>query len=49
MSDAELQRFGKAVRFMVSPAANLHRPPRQAFVIQLREARQEWQRRRKPT
>jgi hypothetical protein len=46
MSDEELLRFGKAANFMCSPQANLHRPPREAFVIQLREARQEWRRRK---
>jgi hypothetical protein len=45
MSDAELLRFGKAANFMCSPKANLHRPPREAFVIQLREARDEYRRR----
>lgn len=34
MSDAELQRFGKAARYMCSPAANLGKAPRQAFVVQ---------------
>jgi hypothetical protein len=45
MSDAELLAFGKAARYMCSPAANLGQPPREPFVIQLREARGEWGRR----
>jgi hypothetical protein len=39
MSDAELRVFGKAARYMCSAAANLGKPPREPFVIQLREAR----------
>lgn len=46
MTDAELIAFGKAARRMCSPAANLGKPPREPFVIQLREAREEWKRRR---
>jgi hypothetical protein len=45
MTDAELLRFGKAARYMCSPAANFGKP-REAFVIQLRECRAEWKRRR---
>ena len=45
MSDVELRRFGKAARNMCSPEANLGKPPRKAFVIQLEEAREEWKRR----
>jgi hypothetical protein len=45
MTDAELQRFGKDNRYMCSPYANLGKPPLEAFVIQLREARAEWRRR----
>ena len=37
-SDRELLRFGKSARYMCSPEANLGKEPRQAFVIQLREA-----------
>ena len=48
MSDRELLRFGKSARYMCSPAANLGQEPRQGFVIQLREAVEEW-RRRRPT
>lgn len=46
MSDVELLEFGKAARYMCSPAANLDKPPREAFVIQLEEARAEWRRRK---
>jgi hypothetical protein len=45
MTDAELRRFGDAAKFMCSPAANLGQPPREVFVIQLWEAREEWRRR----
>jgi hypothetical protein len=45
MSDQELVRFGKAARYMCSPAANFGKPPREPFVIQLNEARAEWRRR----
>ena len=47
MSDRELLRFGRAARYMCSPAANLAKEPRQVFVIQLREAEEEWRRRRR--
>jgi hypothetical protein len=46
MTDADLIEFGKAARYMCSPKANLGKPPRQSFVIQLREARAEWRRRK---
>jgi hypothetical protein len=46
MTDADLLRFGKAGKYMCSPEANMGKPPRKAFVIQLEEARQEWKRRR---
>jgi hypothetical protein len=42
MSDEELTQFGKACRDMLTPQANLGRPPREVFVIQLQEAREEW-------
>ena len=45
MNDADLIAFGKAARYMCSPKANLRKPPRQPFVIQLQEARAEWRRR----
>lgn len=45
MTDAELLAFGKSARNMCSRGANLGKPPREPFVIQLREAREEWKRR----
>jgi hypothetical protein len=45
LSDDELIQFGKACRDMLTPQANLGRPPREVFVIQLQEARREWRRR----
>jgi hypothetical protein len=45
LSDDELIQFGKACRGMLTPQANLGRPPREVFVIQLQEARKEWRRR----
>ena len=45
MSDAELRRDIKAGEYMVSSHANFGKPPRQAFVIQLEEARAEQERR----
>jgi hypothetical protein len=39
MTDADLIAFGKAARHMCSPAANLGKPPREPFVIQLPENR----------
>ena len=41
MTDEELVRFGKAARFICRDKS-----PRQAFVVQLEEARAEWRRRR---
>jgi len=35
MSDAALRKFGEASRFMCSPGANLGKPLRDVFVIQL--------------
>jgi hypothetical protein len=46
MNDANLIAFGKAARYMCSPKANLGKPPRHPFVIQLQEARAEWRRRK---
>jgi hypothetical protein len=46
MSDANLIRFGGAAKYMTSPEANLGEPPRPEFVVQLREAREEYKRRR---
>ena len=45
MSEQELSRFGRAARYMCSPAANLGKEPRQVFVVELREAAKEWRRR----
>lgn len=45
MTDNELREFGRAAAYMVSPKANLGKPPREAFVVQLAEARAEWARR----
>jgi hypothetical protein len=39
MNDTELQKFGESAKFMCSPGANFGEPPRDAFVIQLNEAR----------
>jgi len=39
MSDEELREFGKAARYMVSPNANMGKPPLPTFVLQLQEAR----------
>ena len=47
MSDEELREFGKAARYMVSPTANMGKPPLPTFVLQLNEARSEWRRRQK--
>jgi hypothetical protein len=45
MNDQELLRFGRAAKAMCSPDAYFGQPPRQAFLIQLDEARKEWRRR----
>jgi hypothetical protein len=45
MTDEQLQQFGLAARYMCSPHANMRKPPLDVFVIQLAEARAEWQRR----
>ena len=44
MSGTELRRFGDAAR-LCSPGANLGKPPRDSFIVQLEEARVEWKRR----
>jgi hypothetical protein len=46
MNDADLLRFGNAARFMCSPQANSNEPPRESFVVQLKEAQAEWRRRK---
>jgi hypothetical protein len=45
MSDSQLVEFGRAAAVMCSPQANFGKPPREVFVIQLKEARAEWRRR----
>ena len=45
MTDKELREFGEAAKYMVSPRANMGKPPLPAFVLQLEEARAEWRRR----
>jgi hypothetical protein len=34
MSDKELREFGKAARYMVSPTANMGKPPAADFCLQ---------------
>jgi hypothetical protein len=46
MTDGELLNWGKAAAYMCSPKANMGKPPRRPFVIQLEEARAEWRRRK---
>ena len=46
MTIEELSKFGEAARNMCTVKANGGKPPREPFVIQLREARLEWKRRR---
>ena len=45
MTDETLLRFGLTAAYMCSPEANYHEP-REAFVVQLEEARSEWRRRK---
>jgi hypothetical protein len=45
MTDRALIDFGKAAAYMCTPKANMGKPPRKPFVIQLEEARAEWRRR----
>jgi hypothetical protein len=47
MDDAALLRFGRAAKYMCSPDANIGKDPRPEFVLQLREAREEWKRRQR--
>jgi hypothetical protein len=44
MPETELLRFGQVAKYMCSPESN-YGPPREVFVIQLRESRAEWRRR----
>ena len=45
MTDETLLRFGLTAAYMCSPEAKYHEP-REAFVVQLEEARSEWRRRK---
>jgi len=45
MGDTELHRFVQAAKYMCSPGANFGHSRRESFVIQLREAEEEWKRR----
>jgi hypothetical protein len=45
MTDKELSTYGQAAKYMCSPHVSLKRPPRKAFLIQLKEAAAEWRRR----
>lgn len=45
MSDLQLREFGKAARYMVSPQANMGKPPLPVYTMQLEEATAEWTRR----
>jgi hypothetical protein len=47
MDRAALVRFGQAAAYMCSPQANMGKEPREAFLVQLREAREEWRRRQR--
>jgi hypothetical protein len=44
MSDADLLRFWRAAAYLITPEANLGRPPRDVFRVQL--SRAEWRRRK---
>jgi hypothetical protein len=46
MNEQELLRFGQAAKSMCSPDAYFGQSPRPTFVIQLEEARAEWERRK---
>jgi hypothetical protein len=39
MSEEKLLQFGRDAKYMCSPCANLGQPPREVFVIQLKEAK----------
>jgi hypothetical protein len=45
MNDRALLEFGRAAAYMCTPCANLGKPPRKPFVIQLEAARADWRRR----
>jgi hypothetical protein len=42
MSDEKLREFGEAARYMVSPQANMGKPPLPIYEAQLEEATAEW-------
>jgi hypothetical protein len=46
MTEAQLLRYGKAARYMCSSTAYFGEAPRETFVIQLRECRVEFKRRK---
>src|ERR1700683_1731004 len=46
VTDAQLLKYGKAARYMCSSTAYFGKAPRETFVIQLRECRAEWKRRK---
>jgi len=41
----KMLKFGKSAEWLCDPKNNPVEPPREVFVIQLREAREEWRRR----
>jgi hypothetical protein len=45
MTDEELLRYGVVAQYLCSPERNDSQPPRDALLMQLREARAEWRRR----
>ena len=45
--DAALLAYGRAAAYMCTPSANRGEPPLDTFVLQLQEARAEWERRYK--
>jgi hypothetical protein len=45
MTDSELAEYGRSAKYMTSAKANLGKPPRETFVVQLREALEEWNKR----
>jgi hypothetical protein len=45
MSDEELLRYGAVCKSMCSPETNLDKPSRDAWTVQLQEARAEWRKR----
>ena len=48
MDGAAFVSFGQAAAYMCGPRANMGKEPREEFVVQLREAREEWRRRGPP-